>query len=447
MKKFLLALVAALFALQSFAACAETGPKDEEYLKLVDAAMADPAKADWAKLRETYIDTGFYYSHNGFGFPIDAGTAVDKAAADPTPENVAKAKEVLRQHYACMGAHFAALKAHEKSKATFINPEAEKTAIKGLVDAFRATGDGRSMKTAFKAITIEEQHVLMQSYYGLKFNRKTLEQGNGRMYDVFQFPNQGDNVVPEMFFDITARFQRLDKGPMGELERKLAAAGKTAKLASASPAPSAPPVKPEDAAYLKLVEAAMKDSDAADWDGIRAQFASSSYYKAVGGTRLASNGRDAVFYVARRETPEAIELFTQIQKNFFGSMAMHSYALNLYDAKKPVYINGDLEKAAFKGLLDSLARSGEGTAEKPYRPISLEEATYYASLRYKPTDKNIHELVEGQLQITFGVTDPDGKNPRDLVFRLDPRATEGLNLDKLKVGPIRQDSQKKPEKP
>lgn len=78
----------------------------------------------------------------------------------------------------------------------------------GFLDAIAKTGDGKSVETAFKVITIAEEYAMM-SALGLKMKSQSLMNKDGHAFDVFAATTQSGTAVT-VYFNIDPIFA---KGP------------------------------------------------------------------------------------------------------------------------------------------------------------------------------------------------------------------------------------------
>jgi len=66
------------------------------------------------------------------------------------------------------------------------------------------SGDGKTMKTAFVVVTMSEERLLL-TFLGLKEERQSLLNGEERMYDLIEGPNEKADGPKSAFFDVSAR--------------------------------------------------------------------------------------------------------------------------------------------------------------------------------------------------------------------------------------------------
>ena len=251
-----LVLVIIFVAMIAFAEVPKTeSAGDAAYLAKVDAAIADPAKADWAELRKLYLDTSFFDEHGGI-FPVpmleDFG---NRAVASNAPEDIKAFKELFRHHYASIGAHQLAYHLARGKDLSFIDRAAELKALRGIMDVIVKSGNGKKPETAFHTISLDEEYAILRGVLGYEIGKNNSRTINDRIYDLFVVSN-ASNDTAVMYFDITERMPHARKVMQQQMElaekqidadRAAAkAAGKPAPLLEKKPAaPDAPP-KPQD---------------------------------------------------------------------------------------------------------------------------------------------------------------------------------------------------------
>jgi Domain of unknown function (DUF4919) len=101
---------------------------------------------------------------------------------DQWPAVIETGNQVLAQNYLDIDAHmfvaFAYEKTHEPEKAAL-----HRTMGNGLMKSILASGDGRSFKTAFVVISVEEEYSVLK-HYRLQSDKQDLVTAEGHSYDV-----------------------------------------------------------------------------------------------------------------------------------------------------------------------------------------------------------------------------------------------------------------------
>jgi hypothetical protein len=107
--------------------------------------------------------------------------------------------QVLAQNYLDIDAHmfvaFAYEKSHEPEKAAL-----HRTMGNGLMKSVLASGDGRSFKSAFVVISVEEEYSVLK-HYRLRSDKQDLVTADGHSYDVLTAEtDQGEKAT--VYFNI-----------------------------------------------------------------------------------------------------------------------------------------------------------------------------------------------------------------------------------------------------
>lgn len=383
MKHILFALLLVAILPLFTAPAAADDAADTAYLTLVDAAQQSPAAADWAALRNAYTKTSFYAQTGGINKAEAPRTALKNLQDKKTPETEAAFNQALRQYYGDVDTLLFVLYADAQQKTGAINTPAVGTALKGLLDAVLATGTGKSMKTAFKTITLDEENAIAQGIYRLQLVGRHTESGHGRIYSTLTVRDaQGPEM--EMFFDITDRWA-------------LAANPDHAQ----KPAPfvlpqSADGTTTADAAYLAMVDAAQKNAKTVNWDKMRKAYAETSFYAQTGPIGATALAARMAQHDVNRGTPESQDSFKKVYRQHFAAIGVQTIADDLKSRGQADYINGTVTAAARKGLLESVLKSGDGktpaTAFQIVTGSEIEESV--PALLENPVSSGV--VVEGE---------------------------------------------------
>lgn len=195
MNKFVFAFLL-LFTVPSFAA-----DKDAEYFKLVDAAIANPATAQWCEIRQLYPDTSFYRAIENPSASTLVPTMGRRMLMEKTQEAVKDFRAFQRDHFGSVNAHrYAAYlykwhielarESMEKVLPDFgqgidyIDFKLERAAAKGLLDCIANSGDGKSKQTAFVTISAEEQQIMVEQYFRVDYTGAQLVRDGDAVYSI-----------------------------------------------------------------------------------------------------------------------------------------------------------------------------------------------------------------------------------------------------------------------
>lgn len=151
-----------------------------DYDDLVAKAENDPARADYTALRMAYAASPHYdpYSleiHNTISDMWQAfGSGDCKMALE-------KSVEILRANYTFLSAH--AIRGACLKKAGDSAGAAHEMAVgRGLAVSVLKSGDGRTPKTAFIVVTLDEEEFVL-AHIGLAEERQALLSSGGHSYD------------------------------------------------------------------------------------------------------------------------------------------------------------------------------------------------------------------------------------------------------------------------
>lgn len=440
MKNFLFAFLLLAFILPAHAQTPQASPADQAYLAEVDRMRSNPTTPeDWTKLRQLYTESSFYKDMAGF-IPVDIKTALSRAYNEKTPETLQALESLRRNHFAALETHIDALNFHSETtpKPDFVTEEKETEAIRNIFDSIKNSGNGHTMKTAFKAISIYEQKAMLQAYFKLQQLGKTLEYANDSIYDVYTV--KYDNTPPqEMFFDITERMAAFKHSKMqaqaaAAMEKVEKDKPAVAEEKQEAPAPKLVPAQQQQAdineKYLSLVDTAMQTPEKADWASIRKIFPDTSFYKTVGGQSLGEHSYRMLSHVRNRETEDSIKNFKTYLRQFYASVGAHRTALKLAESYPASDIDTAAATAALSGILKDITQGVSGTSTKEaFKLISPEEMEAVLTEHFKvknPTAPQV-KAEEGIPYAYYSLQDPATKAEQTYYFAIDRRAFQVVN--------------------
>ncbi len=217
------ALLAALLVVCSHAALA--ADPDADYLAMVDAAVAKPAEAKWCEIRARYPDTSFYHAHLGLQIKKVTMEAGQKMLNDKTKESVDAFRDFMHKNAAAVGAHYYAAYLYNwnndlvKSKVDallpdfghgvdYIDPKFEKGAAEALLGCILKTGDGRSQKTAYQVVTVDEAEILVDKYYNVNPVALDNVKADGHVFDVVTIEIPDSKIRQKLYFQLDDRLVR-----------------------------------------------------------------------------------------------------------------------------------------------------------------------------------------------------------------------------------------------
>lgn len=180
---------------------------DSAYLSLVDAALVQPATADFSAIRYAYAKSSFYHPYGGEKVWQDLDTAATAARSDESlvPAYIA----LVRKHFGHFRSHVHAAHMYQTGGMNFAALAPHKEFLFSLVRSILNTGDGTSPETAFQIIDIKEEYFLMQSVLRVgKPVKQPLLQKDGHIYDVFDVMNPQTGAKQTIYFNVDRIFAR-----------------------------------------------------------------------------------------------------------------------------------------------------------------------------------------------------------------------------------------------
>ncbi len=383
---------------------------DKAYLALVDAAIADPAHGKWCEIRQAYPDTSFYRAFGGLAIDLKTEQAGKKVILDKTPEAAAAFKEFLHNNFGSIGAHRYAEYLYRWNGdlakegmegilpdfghgIDYINYKVEKTASAALLDCIVKSGDGRSTATAFKVISKEEEQILIDQYFHVTASDLDLKTENDHIYNIIKVDIPGVKDKVDVVFQLDDRMGKATLGGTGTNT---------------------------DKAYLTLVMKSQENPAATDWTELRHIYADTSFYKPDSEMLLWPALMAAGDKAVKSPSPENDAAYKLLLTQQYGFFMSHFHALGLCQRGAPAVVDCAKEKIAIKGLLASVAKSGDGkTPATAFQIIDMAEARLLIQEVYKL--KQAQHAVVHNGRHTLDVVeykDADGKAQK-LYFNLD----------------------------
>ncbi|MBW7911773.1 MAG: hypothetical protein H3C49_10955 [Alphaproteobacteria bacterium] len=181
--------------------------QDAAYLALVDAALQNPAAADFQAIRFAYAKSSFYHPYGGDKIWKELDNA-GKAAR----KNIAQLPAytgLVRKHFGHYRSHVHAEHLYQLGGDDFSVLKPHKDFLAALIGSILKNGDGKAPETALQIIDITEEYFLMRNVLRLQRTKKrpTLQQ-DGHIYDVFDAidPRSGEETV--IYFNVDRVFAR-----------------------------------------------------------------------------------------------------------------------------------------------------------------------------------------------------------------------------------------------
>ncbi|HRI76182.1 MAG TPA: hypothetical protein PLX33_04245 [Alphaproteobacteria bacterium] len=179
--------------------------QDAAYLALVDAALQNPAAADFQAIRFAYAKSSFYHPYGGDKIWKELDSA-GKAAR----KNIAQLPAytgLVRKHFGHYRSHVHAEHLYQLGGDDFARLKPHKDFLAALIGSILKNGEGKALETALQIIDITEEYFLMRNVLRLQRIKKrpTLQQ-DGHIYDVFDAidPRSGEKTV--IYFNVDRVF-------------------------------------------------------------------------------------------------------------------------------------------------------------------------------------------------------------------------------------------------
>lgn len=175
-------------------------PKDgDAYSRLVAQAETEDPATDFKALRLAWMDSAAKKRADTFAMREQLGKAVQKRDLDRVAE---LARGILAKEYVNLQAHTLLQQVCEIRKDdACANHEAY--VLKGLLDSITGSGDGKSAKTAFLVISIEEEYFVMGEK-DLRVSQQALVMQDQKPFDVLSASGPGG--AQDVWFDISLFF-------------------------------------------------------------------------------------------------------------------------------------------------------------------------------------------------------------------------------------------------
>lgn len=196
--------------------------RDAEYLKLADAAAEKPAEAKWCDIRAMYPETSFYRAHLGIEIKKQTMEAGRRMLMEKTVDSVAAFRDFMRKNAAAVGAHYYAAYLYnwnsdlvkQKMEALlpdfgngidYIDPAFEKKAAEALLGCLLKTGDGRSLETAYRVVTVDEEEIIAEKYFRVEPVKIEKQRDNGHVYNILTVQIPDSKVRQQIYFQLDDR--------------------------------------------------------------------------------------------------------------------------------------------------------------------------------------------------------------------------------------------------
>ena len=168
------------------------------YDDLLDAALQDPASADFQALRAAYAQSEEYapYVHDTEHLEALRGAL----HADDLPAALAAIEGLLDHNYLDVEAHMAADYIYTRLE------DADRSAYhrafaKGLIDAILDSGSGRDFATAFAVLNVTEEYTVLR-VLGFRPGEQRLTEHEGHWFDILSVQHPSRDGTFEVYFNV-----------------------------------------------------------------------------------------------------------------------------------------------------------------------------------------------------------------------------------------------------
>ena len=170
----------------------------KDYEELVAKLKKGDTGVDFRKLRMAFTETK-EYSYDGFNREEKA--KIFKPLQEKNYKEALKAAEkILDKNYTEINAHYVAAVANQELKNTE-KFEFHKKIYLGLINSIMRGYDGKSAKTSFEVITIDEEYSVINAL-GYQRGSQALVKQDGSTYDVLTVTNPKNNETLKIYFNI-----------------------------------------------------------------------------------------------------------------------------------------------------------------------------------------------------------------------------------------------------
>ena len=169
------------------------------YEDLLAQAKQDAAAVDFTALRYAYAESAQYnpYDPNA----AELKQSMVKSFTEKDCANALKlAQTLLEKNYLNIDAHIASALCHESARQA--EPAKHHHAMAhGLINSIMASGDGKTVETAFAVIAIDEEYRVL-NMLGLRKTRQALVAKDGHKFDALTAIDDKSGGSTTLFFNI-----------------------------------------------------------------------------------------------------------------------------------------------------------------------------------------------------------------------------------------------------
>ncbi len=170
---------------------------NEKYLSAVDSAISDLSNASFKDIKDLFVNSDYY---NPYNTPIE----IDDIKTLVEEEKFDEAAKLIEKHYRN---YFAEFHLHHYAMMAFRGVEREdlaqwhRKALLLMLYEIESTGDGKTVETAFKVISVREEYYYMDST-NILYKDQHLFSENGSSYDNFEVDINDNWDSRNIFFNL-----------------------------------------------------------------------------------------------------------------------------------------------------------------------------------------------------------------------------------------------------
>jgi len=206
-RKSVLAIMGVLFLLASFPVCTFSQEVKSRYDVLLERVQKGDQAVDYSELRFAFTETSRYKPYGGNR--SDLVKAMYSAYYDKHYlRAVENAEKILKENYVDIEVQMMAAVLYdllgEKAKADY-----HSIIGKGLLQSMMVSEDGKSLKTAIKIISVDEEYMLLRML-GLKSVSQSTLHIDGHSYDKLTVFDTETNRQLDLYFCIDIPYEWLE---------------------------------------------------------------------------------------------------------------------------------------------------------------------------------------------------------------------------------------------
>lgn len=182
----------------------DSAKAEADYVALLAKVKVKPVAADVKRLRDLYVRTKRYQPYGADGFPPDQ--IFEALDAKKWETCRAEAQKLLDRNYIDMNAHLGAMLCNREDGRR-AEADHHDAMLTHLVETIRASGDGKTPKTAFVTYYTPELYAFL-AVHGLQTLGQALSSADedGQVFDIMSVKDRESGKEFSLYFNITWQF-------------------------------------------------------------------------------------------------------------------------------------------------------------------------------------------------------------------------------------------------